>query len=75
MNSLIVASLLDTLEDLYLDKYYDDAHLYLLFSRESKFWRIQNNKGIGVGDGDTIIEAFNDYEQNLLAWDNFNPDL
>ena len=75
MNSLIVAGLLDILEDLYIDKFDDNADLYLLFNRRGMFWRIQNNRGSGVGDGDTIIEAFNDYEQNLLDWDNFNPDL
>ena len=78
MKSKSMSALLDCLEDLYHDIYEDRADLYITFmgyrrSPAAGFWTIQNNRGFGCGNGQTIIGAYNDYEQKLLIYGNCHP--
>jgi len=73
MKASTISTLIDALEDAYSEGVLHPSFLETIvilcgFPKSNRFWRMSSEKGKASGEGASLIEAFNDYEQNLLVF-------
>jgi hypothetical protein len=75
MKASTISTLIDALEDVYWEGILSPSFLETIvvlcgYPKSNRFWRMSSERGKASGEGTTLIEAFNNYEQNLLVFRN-----